>query len=134
MGLTLDGQNYFANNLITVSTLSGISVNEIITDPEKNILAYADAYAATKNLLNITANDIESQIPILIYLSELPQKTVGQNFASQTQLYGYLNFLTNFDYQQQYGFPLYSIDLEKIFGTENYAILSSTTVIVTNEN
>ena len=69
MGLTLDGQNYFSNNLITVSTLSGKSVTDIIDDPEINILAYADAYVAVKNLLNITGNDIASQLPILVYLS-----------------------------------------------------------------
>lgn len=134
MGLTLDGQNYFANNLITVSTLSGVTVNEIITNPEKNILAYADAYVAVKNLLTITGNDIESQLPILVYLSELPQKTIGQNFASQTQLYGYLQFLTTVDYQQQYGFPHYTINFKKIFGEENYAILSSSEVTVTDES
>src|ERR1035437_404345 len=97
MGLTLDGQNYFSNNLVTVSKLSGVSVEDIINDPEKNILAYADAYVAVKNLLYITTNDIASQAPILVYLSELPQKTIGQNYALQTQLYGYLHFLNSFD-------------------------------------
>src|ERR1035437_7265573 len=71
MGLTLDGQNYFSNNLVTVSNLSGVSTNDIISDPKKNILAYAAAYVSVKNSLNIIDNDIASQAPILTYLSEL---------------------------------------------------------------
>src|ERR1041385_2029020 len=41
MGLILDGKNNFNNNLETVSRYSGYSINEIISSPEKNILAYA---------------------------------------------------------------------------------------------
>src|SRR5687767_5479696 len=44
MGLILDGKNYFADNLKYVSTLSGYTWEEIISSPEKNILAYAKAY------------------------------------------------------------------------------------------
>src|ERR1035437_3121427 len=44
MGLTLDGKNYFSNNLVYVSELSGISTSDIMDSPEKNILAYAKAF------------------------------------------------------------------------------------------
>ena len=43
MGLTENGQGYFRNNLIYVSQLSGYSVSDIKSNPEKNILAYAKA-------------------------------------------------------------------------------------------
>src|SRR5213595_2055813 len=43
MGLTLDGKNYFNNNLKLVAKRSGYSVDEILSSPEKNILAYAKA-------------------------------------------------------------------------------------------
>lgn len=134
MGLTLDGQNYFADNLHTVSSLSGFSMDEIINDPEKNILAYADAYFAVKKLLDITGNDIADQLKVLTYLSELPHETTGQNFALNTQLYGYLQFLSTVAYQQLYGFPDYHIDFEKIFGANNYEVLSSTSLTVTDED
>lgn len=134
MGLTLDGQNYFANNLVAVSKLSGYSIDEIIADPEKNILAYADAYMAVKKSLNITSNKIADQLLVLTSLSELPKETKGQNFALNTQLYGYLQFLNNTNYQQLYSFPNYNIDFTAIFGAANFAVLSSTGVIVTDES
>ncbi len=134
MGLTLEGQNYFANNLVEVSKLSGYSIDEIITDPEKNILAYSDAYTAIKKSLNITSNSIADQIPVLTKLSELPQGTTGQNFAFNTQLYGYLQFLNTSNYQQLYDFPNYAIDFAAIFGTTNYSVLSSPGVTITDES
>ncbi|MES2394941.1 MAG: N-acetylmuramoyl-L-alanine amidase [Bacteroidota bacterium] len=134
MGLTLDGQDYFRNNLVFVSNLSGYKTTEIISDPEKNILAYADAYGAVKKSLNMTSNTIADQILVLANLSELPQETKGQNFALNTQLYGYLQFLDNVNYQQLYGFPNHIIDFISIFGAANYSVLSSTGVTVTDES
>ncbi len=134
MGLTLNGENYFSNNLILVSTLSGYPINEIINSPEKNILAYAKAYEAVQQKLSIKDNSITSQILVLKYLSELPTKTIGQEYALNTQLYGYLDFLSNVDYQQFYGFPNYEIDFIKIFGENNFSILSSQSITVTDEN
>ena len=51
MGLVADGKNVFRNNLSTVSQMSGISEKDIINDSEKNILAYAAAYAQAQNKL-----------------------------------------------------------------------------------
>ncbi len=134
MGLTLDGQNYFENNLVIVSYLSGVSISDIISDPEKNILAYAAAYSSVKNTLNISDNDIASQLPVLTYLSELPHTTNDQNYALNTQFYGYLQFLSNPAYQQRYGFPNYAVNFEKIFGADNFAVLSAVSVKVTDES
>jgi N-acetyl-anhydromuramyl-L-alanine amidase AmpD len=134
MGLTLDGQNYFSNNLVAVSKLSGYTIDEIMSDPKKNILAYADAYVAVKKSLKITSNSIADQIAVLAVLSELPQKTTGQIFALNTQIYGYLKFLNSVNYQQLYGFPHYTIDFTAIFGAGNYAVLSSSSITVTHEN
>ncbi|MCW3070793.1 MAG: N-acetylmuramyl-L-alanine amidase, negative regulator of AmpC, AmpD [Bacteroidetes bacterium] len=134
MGLTLDGQNYFENNLLLVSQLSHYSLEDIMNDPEKNILAYADAFAAVQKMLNIKANTVESNLSIYSYLSELPKSGEGQLYALSSQLYGYLDFLNKPAYQQQYGFPAYSIDLEKVFGAENLQVLSATSVTVTDES
>lgn len=133
MGLTLDGKGYFSNNLMTVSQLSKYSVNEIIADPEKNILAYASAFSAIKKMLNIKKTDVLSNMPVLSYLSELPHGTEGQIYACATQQYGYLQFITNINYQQQYHFSPGSIDLVNHFGTDNYSILSSNAVTFTDK-
>lgn len=134
MGLTLDGQNYFHNNLVKVSHLSGLSVNDIINDPQKHVLAYAAAYTSIKHSLNITSNAIADQLPVLTALSELPNDNEGQNFALNSQLYGYLQFLNNEHYQQLYNFPKHNINMEAIFGTNNYSILSSTAITVSDES
>ncbi|MES2593214.1 MAG: N-acetylmuramoyl-L-alanine amidase [Bacteroidota bacterium] len=133
MGLTLDGQNYFSNNLITVAQLSGYSVDDIIGNPEKSILAYAKAYSLIKQSLHISGSNIAKQVPVLVALSELPQETKGQNFALHTQLFGYLQFLNTSVYQQQYGFPNYPIDFQTIFGANNYEVLSSADITVSEE-
>jgi N-acetyl-anhydromuramyl-L-alanine amidase AmpD len=134
MGLTLDGQSYFNNNLVLISQLSNYSIQDIISDPEKNILAYADAFIATRTLLNIQGQDIKSNIPVLNYLSELPQSTEGQLYALSTQLYGYLDFMNKPFNQLTYNFPDHHIDLASIFGEENLSVLSSTSVTVTDES
>ncbi|MCE9538226.1 MAG: N-acetylmuramoyl-L-alanine amidase, partial [Bacteroidetes bacterium] len=137
MGLTLDGKNYFNNNLIYVSDLSGISTNLIISDPQKNILAYASAF-------NIVMNSIASQKPAgtkisdiifstLVALSELPSANEGQVFALNTQLYSYFTFLNAPEFQEKYNFPNHDFDLQTLFGEDNYIVLSSTKVTVSEE-
>jgi len=131
MGLTLNGKNYFRNNLITVSEKSGISINEIINNPEKNIKAYAAAYVAIKNQLEITSMKIEDQVPVLIELSELPlTNDIQNNFALNSHLYSVMTFLSNKYYSNLCGFPEYSIDMKNIFGEDNFRILNSGHVII----
>ena len=134
MGLTLDGKNYFSSNLILVSELSTISKTEIINDPEKNILAYADAYAKVKEILHISSNKAEDHLTILMYFSELPRETDGQIYALATQEYGYVQFLMNKNHQQLYDFPDHLLVPVKIFGADNFAVLISTSVTVTDES
>ncbi|HEY6162732.1 MAG TPA: CUB domain-containing protein [Bacteroidia bacterium] len=136
MGLTLDGQNYFRNNLLEVAQLSGYSKEDIINDPEKNILAYARAfnfiYSIHKNI------DIELSYNLghtFTELSELPNGTdqvLAENFALSTQLYEYLSFLNSDQYSALYGFPKYNIDLENYFGA-NYKVLSAKSITVSSD-
>lgn len=134
MGLTLDGQGYFNNNLELVAQLSGTDVESIINDPETNILAYAKAFSLVKQLLHIHSMDIPANMPVLNYLSELPNATAGQQYAFTQQQYAYLQFLSNPNYQMQYGFSAKDLDLKNYFGEENYRILSSSSVTVTDES
>ncbi|MBI3502110.1 MAG: N-acetylmuramoyl-L-alanine amidase [Bacteroidetes bacterium] len=129
MGLVQDGKNYFQNNLTVVSNLSHFSAAELISSPEKNIIAYADAYEqAQKNLL--ADSKIENQVPVLVFLSELPDNgNLLSNYALCTHLYSVFSFLNNADCAAKYNFPTYAIDRVKIFGEENFNVLSSSFVI-----
>ena len=55
-----------------VSQLSGYSINDIKSNPEKNILAYAKAFSVLQTQMSISGNDLSLYKPIFIALSELP--------------------------------------------------------------
>lgn len=134
MGLTLDGKNYFRNNLKLVAELSGISETDIINDPRLNILAFAKAYSSLMDLMSITSSDPAKHIKVLVALSELPFDGELQNdYALNTQLYSILYFLNNPDHQSTYNFPSYNINLIEVFGEENYNVLSSSSVVITGQ-
>lgn len=131
MGLTENGQGYFRNNMKTVSRLSGYSLSEIKNSPKKNILAYASAYSFLKDSLGIN-NDIHKQDLILIYLSELPwDHNTGNQFALSSYLYQVYSFLDQTENQTYYQFPNYQLDMAEVFGEENYKVLSSSYVTMT---
>ncbi len=134
MGLTLDGKSYFKNNLNYVAQVSGISVNDIIINPEQNILAFAAAYHHELQLLSPFQYQEQNIVHILSKLSELPVQTVQQDFAMNSHLYSVLSFMNNPVMQQQYGFPDYNFDLELVFGKENLKILQSSKVVMTDYN
>ena len=136
MGLILDGKQYFNNNLEKISILSGYSVQQILDDPEINILAYAKAYANLDNEFKKNkkkARLINRMASVLISMSELPTESRTQKFAMNTQLYGVFIFMNNANYQTLYNFPNPNLNLEIFFG-DNYKILSANAVTIsTNE-
>lgn len=125
MGLMRDGGGVYRNNLTTISQLSGYSEKEILESPEINILAYAKAFSAIQKQLQIKADKVENQLPVLIALSELPDKDLPHNFPMNSFLYSVLSFLNQKNNQLQYGFPAYDIDLVNVLGMEQYAVLSA---------
>jgi N-acetyl-anhydromuramyl-L-alanine amidase AmpD len=130
MGLTQDGKGYFRNNLIYVSQLSGYSVSDIKSDPEKNILAYAKAFSALQNEFSVSGNDLKAYLPIFVALSELPLTADLQNdFAMNAHLYQLYWFLSNGEFQDFYGFPDYLTNMQDVFGS-NYDVLSSSSVVI----
>lgn len=130
MGLTLDGKNYFRNNLNYVAQLSGVAVNDILQNPAQHILAYAGAYQTLLNQSTFDKNNIENHVPVLVALSELPYDGLAQDFALNSHLYSVFNFLTDAVAQKKYNFPNHNIILENIFGAENLAILSSSKIVI----
>lgn len=133
MGLTLDGQNYFRNNLNQVSQLSGISVNDILQSPQQNILAYASAYNQLLASANFDKSKIENHAQLLVQLSELPFSNLVQDYAINAQLFEIFTFLNQTATQKLYGFPTFKIDFNSLFGAENYEVLKSSKVLVQGE-
>ena len=128
MGLTDNGQNYFRNNLIYISQLSGYSVNDMKFDPEKNILAYAKAFSILQTQQAIFGNHLEDYKSIFILLSELPLTDDLQNdFALNAHLYQLYWFLSKGEFQDYYSFPDYQINLRSLFGS-NYDVVSASSI------
>ena len=132
MGLTLDGKNYFRNNLNYVAQVSGIAVNDILQSPQQNILAFAAAYHHELTLLSPAKFQSQNYARILTQLSELPDDGLQQDFALNSHLYAVLSFLNDAKMQQAYNFPSYQLDLEKVFGEENLKVLQSSKIIVSD--
>jgi hypothetical protein len=131
MGLTLNGKNYFRNNLKLISEISLIDQQSIITLPEKNIMAYAKAYTSMLDIMHIKSMNAADHVPVLVALSELPFDGDLQNdFALNSQLYSIFSFLNNKEYQTIFAFPSYEFDLVSIFGEQNYQVLSAPGVVI----
>lgn len=135
MGLCLDGKNYFRNNLKYISKKSGISVEGIISDPARNVMAFAAAFSAIAEEKNIRSKNPADFVPVLIELSELPITLDIQNdFALNSYLYSVLVFLNEPANQTFYHFPNYNINLPAVFGNENFRVLSSSHVTINAES
>jgi hypothetical protein len=132
MGLVADGKNYFRNNLSLVSAYSGISATEIMSDSEKNILAYAFAFDALLfNQGDISKTSEQEWTYALCALSEFPDHGNLQNdYAVNVNLYSVFRFLNDPTCAAKYNFPQYNMDLAKVFGEENLKVLSSPFVTV----
>ena len=126
MGLMLNGQHVFRDNLRAISTLSGYAARDIIASPEINILAFAKAYAAIRKRLKITGPGIEKEIPVLVEISELPVLTGNDrhDYPMNSHLYSVLSILANTENQKEWKLPNYKVDFIKIFGEKKYRILS----------
>ena len=132
MGLTLNGQGYFKNNLKYVSKISRISIDEIIANPEKNILAFAAAFHNELSLLENTINKAEAWSHLLTKLSELPSDGLHQNYALNAHLYAVFSFMNNKNNQLTYQFPNPKLDLVEIFGAANLKVLEASNIIITD--
>ncbi len=134
MGLTLDGQNYFKNNLNYVSQVSGIPVTDILNNPQQNIMAFAAAYHHELMLLSPFLYKSQNYAHILSKLSELPDDGLQEDFALNSHLYSVLSFMNDIKMQDTYKFPNYNLNLEKAFGENNLEVLSSKKVFITKNN
>ncbi len=128
MGLIQDGKGYFKNTLKLVSTKSGISEANIISNQEMAILAYAKAFAKVQVEMGITSTQIEDNIAVLKYLSELPDSSNGQQFALDAEIYSILKLMNDADFMGSLGFLNSKTQLNKVFGLANFNVLSSSKI------
>lgn len=142
MGLMQDGQNWFRNNLQTVSELSGESVENILNDPRTSVIAYAEAMSTTLESFRtvpiemgrINTTEEEQVYLSLCELSELPRVTdVTSGFAISSFVYSVMSFMCDEAMAGAYGFPLHDYRLEHLFGEENFAVLSARSVQLSAE-
>ena len=116
MGLVMDGKNCFRENLHVIAKLSGIPETDILTDPAKNVLAYAAAFS---NLLeDKEGSDFKHCLTVVEDLSELPVGGEKDAFVMNTMLYSVCNFLNDEKKASLCGFVPYALDLKSVFGDE----------------
>ncbi|MDX2246180.1 MAG: CUB domain-containing protein [Bacteroidia bacterium] len=133
MGLVVDGKGYFNNTLTRVSELSGFSERDIIESPRINILAYAAAYSAVQQNKRLARTSIEAHDPILVELSEIPvDNSATHSFAFDQQFYSVLKEMESPHTGTQHRLNR-RIDFEKVFGAENYRVLSAPSVKISSE-
>ena len=119
MGLTLNGQGVFRNNLQRVAGLSGIPVEKIMQSPRDNVVAYAAAFAALQQQLGIQPRTLPDCFPILDSLSELPLPTSAENqFPVSSQHYAYCLFVNSATYREVCHIQLPMVDMMQVFGRE----------------
>lgn len=129
MGLVEDGKGYFQNSLQKVAQLSGYSEADIKRDPRTNIIAYAAAYHSLQQSKNVSRS-AEGQRPVLAELSEIPDDNSAHNtFAMDQQFYSVLKELENPNSSIQKR-TRQVFDYNRIFGRENFEILSAPAIRV----
>ena len=126
LGLTVDDSGYFRNNLNLVAQLSGNSVEQIKQDSQTQLMAFAHAYVSIKHDLGIKSSNPADHLPILDALGDVPDGDSGDNaYARERYLYEILYVLNQSNYQTMFNCPRYEINLEQVFGSASYQLLSS---------
>ncbi|MCX7606054.1 MAG: N-acetylmuramoyl-L-alanine amidase [Bacteroidia bacterium] len=128
-----DGKGYFRENLSLITALSRLPVQAIKDSPRLQVEALARAYENLMLSQGVSSDDWEGHKALFLSLSYLPLDPDPVNdFARQSELFEIFRFLSSPEAGRRYGFRPWPISLERLFG-ENYPILSSTQVILTDE-
>ncbi|MDD4394811.1 MAG: N-acetylmuramoyl-L-alanine amidase, partial [Bacteroidales bacterium] len=132
MGLTMNGKEFFRENLKYISRLSGYSIFEIMESPRSNILSYAAAYAELQRKFGI-GSELEEQRTILNELSELPvERNEVLDFASNSNLYAIYSLLCDSHFCYLLTLSPQTVNFEHIFGSALPQLQSS--FILLNES
>ncbi|MGB0914852.1 MAG: N-acetylmuramoyl-L-alanine amidase [Crocinitomicaceae bacterium] len=135
MGLHDDGKNYFNENGALVATISGISIKEQRNSAAAQIEAYAKSFNYFMQLEVGKKGNFHNPKAIrnvLHQLSEIPDSGLVNNLARDMQVYSILDFMNDLSMAQTYDFDVSFFDLESVFGSNNYAVLSSPRITLTS--
>jgi len=133
MGLHEDGANYFNKTGKLIENISGISIQSQKQNPHNQIMAYAISFNQLMN--NELVNGGNAADPTLIKnvlynLSEIPDSGIVNHLARDMQVYSILNFMNSSEKAQQYGFNASHFNLQDVFGSANYEVLSSSKISI----
>lgn len=135
MGLVEDGKGYFRNTLILVAEKSGYPIDQIKKDPKTSILAYAKAYEKIMDEVPGVSSNINSHGQVLARLSEIPtDNTIHNLFAQDQQFYAILCEMEKPHLSMPGRAAVSSINFRRIFGKENYRVLSASRVVLSSTN
>ena len=127
LGLMENGEDFFRENLKTISKKSKISTANIKTNASLELKAFAKAYLAIST--SYKKQDLASQIKhTLRDLSFIPDGNLAQDFAANSELYEVFKLLIDPTFANENNFTPYTFDLETVFGSQQFKILSSTKV------
>ncbi len=128
MGLHDNGKNYFIENGNVVAQFTGISVAQQKNSATAQVMAYAQMFDA---LMAVTVgvpedkNDAAAIRTVLHSLSEIPDSGAVNLLARDMQVYSVLSSMNSPVFAQQFNFNPSDYDLEALFGTNNYKVLSA---------
>lgn len=126
LGLHDQGMGYFRENGNFVAQLSGISVSSQKSDPNVQLEAYALAFEnLAANYAPTPAYNPSVIRNVLHELSEIPDSGIVNHLARDMQVYEVLKFMKDPAKASQYGFVAYHFNLETVFGSSNFAVLSA---------
>lgn len=132
LGMVGKGKGYFRENLKLVSALSGYSIQQMKSNPQTELLAYAKVVQGYLHELQGMA--LPDQLnEVFSRLSYLPLSGKVNAYARDAERYELFRFLNNNTNAQTFNFPVYQFDLAAIFGAENLAVLSAPKVLFTEQ-
>lgn len=132
MGLIENGKGYFTETLKMVADVSGKTTAEIKTSPQTEILAYARTFSEQLDFYHKRQASVEEKILLLDKMTEIPLhlEIPGNRYAEDAFLFSVYTFLSDQGMQRAYHFPNYKLDKKKLFGVDNFKILSSGHVVI----
>lgn len=130
MGLFENGKDYFIENASLIEELSGISIQEQKTSPQKQVLAYASAFNSIFSNYITTSSEEYAIYYTLDALTEIPNYGSVNLYARDAQIYEIFKFLNDSEFANNQGFISHNYDLRNVFGFQNLQVLSAERVIM----
>jgi N-acetyl-anhydromuramyl-L-alanine amidase AmpD len=131
MGLFEDGFGYFIENGKRIATLSGISIQQQKSNPELEVIAFANACQQLIDEQLVEADSTAALIHALMWeLTEIPHDGTINRFAFESTVYEVFKFLMDEEKAATYGFPLYTFNLKLFFGEQNFQVLSAAQIYI----